>query len=181
MNLSEEEKNILIETAKKSIRSEFEEVEIVQPDFEKYPDLKKNLGAFVTLKIDNQLRGCIGYLMGYKSLFETIIEAAKQAALNDTRFLPVSVDELEDIKVEISVLSPFMPIKSYDEIVIGKHGLLLDEGGRAVLLPQVATEHNLDVPQFLNALCQKAGLYGEYWKERMLNIKVFTAEVFGED
>ncbi len=101
--------------------------------------------------------------------------------LNDTRFLPVSIDELEDFKVEISVLSPFMPIKSYDEIVIGKSWILLDEGGRAVLLPQVATEHNFDVSQFLKALCQKAGLYGEYWKERMLNIKVFTADVFGED
>jgi len=78
-------------------------------------------------------------------------------------------------------LSKFEPIKSYDEIEVGKHGLLLDEGGRAVLLPQVAAENNFTREQFLTALCHKAGLYGEYWKEKMLKIKVFTATVFSED
>jgi len=86
------------------------------------------------------------------------------------------------VKIEISVLSTFDPIESYEEIEVGKHGLLLEEGGRAVLLPQVATEQNYNRSQFLTALCHKAGLYGDYWKERMLNIKVFTANVFsGEE
>ncbi|MGB5893163.1 MAG: AMMECR1 domain-containing protein, partial [Ignavibacteriaceae bacterium] len=89
-------------------------------------------------------------------------------------------EEFDKIKIEISVLSPFELIKSYDEIELGKHGRLLDEGGRGVLLPQVATENNFTREQFLTSLCHKAGLYGEYWKERMLKIKVFTAIVFSE-
>lgn len=181
MEISDEEKKILINAARNSIKSEFNLAMAVQHDLEKFSTLKKNLGAFVTLKINDQLRGCIGYLLGQRTLFETVVEAAKQAAFNDPRFEPVSADELDDIKVEISVLSPFTPIKSYDEIIIGKHGLLLDEGGRAVLLPQVATENNFNIPEFLTALCHKAGLYGEYWKERLLNVKTFTADVFGED
>ncbi len=83
--------------------------------------------------------------------------------------------------IEISILSEFVPIKSYDEIVIGKHGLYLDEGGGGLLLPQVATEHNLNRDQFLSAVCNKTGFYSEFWKERMLKIKVFTAEVFSEE
>ncbi len=84
------------------------------------------------------------------------------------------------IKIEISVLSLFEPINSYDEIELGKHGLLMEEGGRAVLLPQVATENNYTREQFLTALCHKAGLYGEYWKETKLKLKVFTATIFSE-
>ena len=93
----------------------------------------------------------------------------------------LSHEEFDKITIEISVLSPFDPIESYDDIEVGKHGLLLDEGGRAVLLPQVATENNFTREEFLSALCRKAGLYSEYWKERILKIKVFTATVFSEE
>ena len=88
---------------------------------------------------------------------------------------------MDKVTIEISVLSPFEPIKGYDEIELGKHGLLLEEGGRAVLLPQVATEQNFTRGEFLSALCRKAGLYNHYWKERQLKIKVFTALVFSEE
>jgi len=110
-----------------------------------------------------------------------VVEAAGQSAFSDPRFPQLTKEELEKVKIEISVLSHFTAIESYDEIEVGKHGLLLDEGGRAVLLPQVATEHNYDRAQFLTSLCHKAGLYGEYWKERVLKLKVFTALVFGEE
>ncbi len=181
MELSNDEKKLLLKVARESIRKEFEEIKIHDVNYSAYPKLKMELGAFVTLKIKNELRGCIGYIIGQKPLYETIIETAKQAAFGDPRFMPLNREEFEKIDIEISVLSPFEPIKSYDEIEVGKHGLLLDEGGRAVLLPQVATEQNYNRSEFLTALCHKAGLYGNYWKERMLKIKVFTALVFGED
>jgi hypothetical protein len=181
MELLREEKQILLKAARESILAEFSEGEVVKVDYKAYPKLKMELGAFVTLKINNELRGCIGYIIAQKPLFETVVEAAKHSAFGDPRFSELSRDEVEEITIEISVLSPFEPIKSYDEIEVGKHGLLLDEGGRAVLLPQVATEQNYNRAQFLTALCHKAGLYGNYWKERMLNIKVFTALVFSEE
>lgn len=181
MELSNEEKKLLLGVARESIHKEFEDVKIPDVNYAAYPKLKMELGAFVTLKIKNDLRGCIGYIIGQKPLYETIIDAAQQAAFGDPRFMPLQKEEFKKIEIEISVLSPFESIKKYDEIEVGKHGLLLDEGGRAVLLPQVATEQNYNRSEFLTALCHKAGLYGDYWKERMLKIKTFTALVFGEE
>lgn len=181
MELSNDEKDLLLNAARKSISSKFDSTELPKFDPAVYPKLNETLGAFVTLKINNDLRGCIGYIIGQKPLFDTVVEAAKQSAFSDPRFPQLTKKELEKVQIEISVLSHFTPIESYDEIEVGKHGLLLDEGGRAVLLPQVATEHNYDRSQFLTSLCHKAGLYGEYWKERVLKLKVFTALVFSED
>ena len=181
MELSKKEKEILLKAARGSILAEFSETKVTKADYKTYPKLKMELGAFVTLKINDELRGCIGYIIAQKALFETVVDAAKHAAFNDPRFPGLSRGELDKVMIEISVLSPFEAIKSYDDIEVGKHGLLLDEGGRAVLLPQVATEQNFNREEFLTALCHKAGLYGNYWKERMLNIKVFTALVFSEE
>ncbi len=180
MNISQEEKEILLKAARQSIGSLFDGKEPDQPDYKKYPLLKEKHGAFVTLTINHQLRGCIGYLTGREPLFDTVCSAAIHAAVNDPRFSPLKKSELDLIRIEISILSEFVPIKSYDEIIIGKHGLYLDEGGGGLLLPQVATEHKMNREQFLSALCNKAGFYSEYWKERMLKIKVFTAEIFSE-
>ena len=180
MNISEEEKNVLLSAARQSIGSLYDGKEPDQPDFEKYPLLKEKYGAFVTLTINHELRGCIGYIIGRNPLFDTVCSAAMHAAVNDPRFSPLKRSELEQVSIEISILSEFIPIDNYDEIVIGKHGLYLDEGGGGLLLPQVATEHNMNREQFLSALCNKAGLYGDYWKERMLKIKVFTAVIFSE-
>lgn len=181
MNLSQEEKNILLKAARQSIGSLFDGKEPEHPDYKKYPLLKEKLGAFVTLTINHQLRGCIGYIIGHEPLFDTICSASIHAAVNDPRFSALKKPELEKIHIEISILSEFVPIKSYDEIIIGKHGLYLDEGGGGLLLPQVATEHKMNREQFLTAICHKSGLFGEYWNERMLKIKVFTAEIFSEE
>lgn len=180
MNVSTEEKDILLKAARLSIGSLFDGEEPKQPDYIKYPLLKEKLGAFVTLTINHQLRGCIGYIIGREPLFETICSAAIHAAVSDPRFSSLKKIEFEKIRIEISILSEFVPITSYDEIIIGKHGLYLDEGGGGLLLPQVATEHKMNREQFLSALCNKAGYYSEYWKERTLKIKVFTAEIFSE-
>jgi uncharacterized protein len=181
MNISSEEKNILLNAAQKSIASLFDGKEPEQPDYKKHPLLKKKLGAFVTLTINKELRGCIGYIIGREPLFDTICSAAVHAAVNDPRFSALKKSEFDKIKIEISILSEFATIKTYDDIIIGKHGLYLDEGGGGLLLPQVATEHKLDRDEFLSALCNKAGFYKDFWKERMLKIEVFTAEIFSEE
>jgi len=181
MNISQEEKDILLKAARQSVGSLFDGKEPDQPDYKKYPLLKEKLGTFVTLTINHQLRGCIGYIIGHEPLFNTICSAAIHAAVNDPRFSALKKIEFEKIHIEISILSEFIPIKSYDEIIIGKHGLYLDEGGGGLLLPQVATEHKMNREQFLTAICHKSGLYGEYWKERTLKIKVFSAEMFSEE
>jgi AmmeMemoRadiSam system protein A len=181
MELTNDEKELLLKSARQSILSAFGESEKPSINYSAYPVLKQKMGAFVTIKIDEELRGCIGYIVAIRPLFETVCEMAQSAAFNDPRFERLSREEFDKITIEISVLSPFEPIESYDEIEVGKHGLLLDEGGRAVLLPQVATENNFTREEFLSALCRKAGLYSEYWKERILKIKVFTATVFSEE
>lgn len=180
MNVSQEEKIILLKAARQSISSLFDGKDPEHPDYKKFPLLKEKLGAFVTLTINHELRGCIGYIIGREPLFDTICSAAIHAAVNDPRFSTLKKSELEKIHIEISILSEFVPIKSYDEIIIGKHGLYLDEGSGGLLLPQVATEHKMNREQFLAALCNKSGFYSEFWKERMLKIKIFTADIFSE-
>ncbi|HEY6437715.1 MAG TPA: AmmeMemoRadiSam system protein A, partial [Ignavibacteriaceae bacterium] len=122
MELSTEEKKILLKVARQSILLEFGESDVTKIDFKAFPKLKMELGAFVTLKIDEELRGCIGYIITHKPLSETIVEAAKHSAFNDPRFSELSIDELDKVTIEISVLSKFETIKSYDEIEVGKHG-----------------------------------------------------------
>lgn len=149
---------------------------------EKYAVLNEHLGAFVTLTELGELRGCVGYIFSEDDLIKTIYNAARQAAFHDTRFSPLRQYEVEVIQIEISVLSEPFKMKSYDEIELGKHGLILnDAGGRALLLPQVPVEHELNRDEFLNALCQKAGIKSSLWKERLLNIDMFTADVFSEE
>jgi len=165
MELTNDEKEILLKAARQSILFAFGEGEKPEINYTAYPLLKQKMGAFVTLKIDEELRGCIGYIIAMKALFDTVCETAQAAAFNDPRFKELTREEFDKIKIEISVLSLFEPIKSYDEIELGKHG---------------ATENNYTREQFLTALCHKAGLYGEYWKETRLKLKVFTATIFSE-
>jgi len=180
MNISQEEKNILLKAARQSIGSLFDGKEPDQPDYKKFPILKEKLGAFVTLTINHELRGCIGFIIGREPLFDTICSAAIHAAVNDPRFSALKKSEFDKIKIEISILSEFIAITNYDEIIIGTHGLYLDEGSGGLLLPQVATEHKMNREQFLSAICNKSGFYSEFWKERMLKLRVFTAEIFSE-
>jgi uncharacterized protein len=181
MDISEDARLILLKAARESISSVFGDADIPKPDYDKYPELKDHKGAFVTLTINGELRGCIGYIIAQQPLFDVVCEAAKQAAFSDPRFSSLKEKELDSIQIEISVLSNFTPINSYNDIEVGRHGLLLEEGGRGLLLPQVAVEHKMNREEFLSAVCRKAGLYSEYWKERQLDIKVFTAEIFAEE
>lgn len=181
MELSKNEKGILLLSAREAIRKLFEDKPLPRVDYSYYPNLAVKTGAFVTIKTDGQLRGCVGYIASDITLFETVCDAAQQAAVNDNRFYPLTYEELPYISLEISVLSPPVKVKNYDEIIIGKHGLILeDEGTKALLLPQVAVENNYTTEQFLAALCEKAGLDPYLWESKFLNINVFTATVFSE-
>jgi uncharacterized protein len=182
MELSLKEKEILLLAARESIKSLFEKADIPAVNYKVYPNLKLKAGAFVTLKIKDELRGCIGYITSDQPLFDTVCEAAKHAAIQDPRFPPLTQKEFGIIDIEISVLSPMKKIIDYTEIIIGKHGLLVEEGyRRGLLLPQVATENNYTVNQFLTSICMKAGLSSDLWQRQKINLKVFTALVFNEE
>lgn len=182
MELTGPEKRILLSAARESIKSIFEDTSVQSPNYNMHPDLKLNAGAFVTLRINSELKGCIGYIISKTPLFETVCEAAKQAAFNDPRFFPLEEEELPKVNIEISVLSIPVPINSYEEIIIGKHGLILEEDGhRGLLLPQVASENNFTREQFLTAICEKAMVFPELWKDKKLKINIFTAAVFSEE
>ena len=137
-------------------------------------------GAFVTIKVDEELRGCIGFPLPYKPLAETIIDVAIAAATEDYRFESLSLDELADAKFEISVLSRPEPIGDAKTVEVGKHGIIISKGfHKGLLLPQVPLEYNWDLETYLRHGCLKAGLDEDEWK-RGVQIEVFTAQVFSE-
>ena len=182
MNISIEEKKMLLKIARNSIASIFDNSFKIVADYEKHPILNSQKGAFVTLTKNHDLRGCIGYIVSNRPLFETIQDAAKQAAIGDPRFSELQALELKQIKIEISILSEPFPMQNYDEIIIGTHGLILSEHGRrGLLLPQVPIEHRMNKEEYLSSLCEKAGFYSNFWKEKTLNIEMFTADVFSEE
>jgi AmmeMemoRadiSam system protein A len=147
------------------------------------PENKKFLekrGAFVTLKVDGHLRGCIGYPLPYKPLYETIIDMAIAAATQDYRFSPLIPEELPRTLIEISVLSLPEPIKDIKDIEVGKHGIIVSKGlNRGLLLPQVPLEYDWDLETYLRHGCLKAGLDEDEWKKG-IDIEVFQAQVFSE-
>ena len=139
-------------------------------------------GVFVTIKRRGELRGCLGTLQCHRGLAGEIIRCAADAATEDPRFPPVSVDELAELEVEVSVLGPLAPIDPHDPnaFVIGRHGLVAERGfRRGLLLPQVATEWGWTAEQFLRQTCLKAGLEPDAW-QRDARISRFEAEVIGE-
>ncbi len=142
--------------------------------------LNEKRGAFVTLKQNGQLKGCIGYPIPEKPLVDTVIQAAAMAASNDPRFQPLTIEELPEIAIEISVLSLPTRIQDPKEVEVGKHGIIISQGPfRGLLLPQVPVEWNWDRETFLRHGCLKAGLEENAWQHGA-QIEVFTADVFTE-
>jgi len=183
VSLTEEEKQILLQIARESIEGYLIDKKI--PEFENIlPNLSQPQGAFVTLRRNHELRGCIGRIIEEKKpLYQVVSQMAVAAAVDDNRFLSVSLDEMQDIDIEISVLSPLKKIKNpIKEIEIGKHGVIVQKGSHSgVFLPQVATENNWGLEEFMSQLCQqKAGLSKDAWKTGEVDIYVFSAEVFNE-
>lgn len=147
------------------------------------PVLNEPMGAFVTLHERGQLRGCIGNMIGRGPLCRTVADMAVEAATGDPRFPKgTAADEMDKIDIEISVLSPLKRVKSYEEVKIPGHGVLVRRGfSSGVYLPQVATETGWNREEFLTSLCgQKAGMPPDAWKDPSTEIYVFSAEVFGE-
>jgi len=139
-------------------------------------------GVFVTLKKLGRLRGCMGTLDPSQPLVEAVRHAAQTAALNDPRFPPVTLAELPELSVEVSILSEPWPMRTLDDLQIGTHGIIVRKGlQRGLFLPQVAREHGLDKTTFLSRCCaEKAGLAPDAWRDPDTEVMLFTAEIFSE-
>lgn len=186
-NLKEKEGKLLINLARKSIRTYFEskEPEVIPNEL---PDsLKEKKGVFVTLRKNGKLRGCVGYTHSDKKLYKAVILSARSSAFSDPRFIPLQENELDEIKIEVSVLSEPKLLagkpKEYPEkIKIGEHGLIVKKGAASgLLLPQVATQFGWGSKTFLIQTCIKAGLSGLAWKDKDTKVYKFTAQAFSEE
>ncbi len=154
--------------------------EYIEPREEK--TLNQRNGCFVTIKQNQQLRGCIGNFQSELPLFKEVAQMAQASASKDPRFYPLKEEDLTNFNLEISVLSPLRKVESIEEIEVGTHGIYIEKSFyRGVLLPQVATEHNWDRQTFLKQTCIKAGLPTDAWEAEDADIYVFSAQVFGED
>jgi AmmeMemoRadiSam system protein A len=177
--LSEEDRRALLSLARQAI------VETVcRQRFPDLPPVSGRLaqpgGAFVTLRSDGRVRGCIGRTDAPQDLAETVLQCAITAASQDTRFKPLCPEEVARLEIEISVISEPRPVRP-EEIELGTHGIIAVRGGsRGLLLPQVATERNWSTTQFLEAACRKAKLTPDAWRDRDTNLLAFTAEVFSD-
>ncbi|HUI30202.1 MAG TPA: AmmeMemoRadiSam system protein B [Candidatus Acidoferrales bacterium] len=176
--LSPSDKKELLNYARKTLEQYFSTATVPLPRGLN-PLLKVKRGAFVTLTEHGDLRGCIGQMRGDRPLSTTVGSMALQAAFNDTRFNPLTEQELPQVEIEISVLTPLTQVKNADEIVLGRDGVIVRKGDRqAVFLPQVATETGWSKEVFLDQLCLKAGLEAGDWKDAELF--TFQADVFSE-
>jgi MEMO1 family protein len=178
--LNKKEQKILLMIARKTMDEYITKGNI--PEFQiKEGKLLEKRGAFVTLTKKGELRGCIGYIMAVEQLYKAVSGMAIAASSRDPRFQRVSSNELRDVHIEISVLSPLKLINSPDEVETGKHGLYISKGNYSgLLLPQVAVEQGWNREEFLKQTCRKAGLPTNAWKEKGTNIHTFTAQIFSE-
>jgi len=181
--LGEEDRRLLLRLARRTLEIRLEKgrmPEVEDLGIEITEAMRRPRAAFVTLHREGRLRGCIGGLHATRPLFREVMARAVQAALEDGRFEPVEAKELPELHLEISVLTPPRPVASPAEIVLGRHGIILEKDGRsAVYLPQVAPEQGWGLEETLDHLSEKAGLPPGAWREGA-SFRVFEAEVFGE-
>jgi len=180
-SLTGREKDALMKIARTSVETAVRDRKMYLVGSTGFPRLEEARGAFVTLKEHGELRGCIGYITPMKSLAETVRDVAAYAALEDTRFTPVTAQELPLLEYEISVMSPLRRVLDIKEIKVGKDGLIMKKGDiEGILLPQVPVEEHWDRDTFIEQTCLKAGLPRSAWKDDDTDIFMFTALVFGE-
>lgn len=179
---SPEERTLLLKLAHESIFSALQHREIsLDPPTPHFAELR---GAFTSLYLrresrEEELRGCVGYVLPACSVYRAVAETARAAAFDDIRFPPVTLEEVQGLAIELSILSPPQPIQP-ETIEVGRHGLLISwHGHRGLLLPQVPVEHKWERTTFLEQTCRKAGLPTDAWKQGA-TIEAFTAEIFGE-
>jgi len=178
--LSDKEAVALLQIARDAITNL-----VNQQDYAPAPREEKALnersGCFVTIKRNGQLRGCIGNFQSQIPLFRGVAEMAVAAASKDPRFTPLQAAELDDLELEISVLSPLQKIDDIEMIEVGTHGIYLERNfSRGVLLPQVATEYGWDRLTFIRQTCNKAGLPADAWQDSDIEIYIFSAQIINE-
>jgi hypothetical protein len=182
-SLTEDDKKELLKLARGTLTAFLEKGKRPSPEelgVAITPGMEQVMGAFVTLTKNGDLRGCIGEIEPRRALYKAVMDHAVNAGVHDPRFPEVIASELPSLKFEISALTPPVPVASYNDIVIGKHGMVLAKGSRrAVFLPQVAPEQGWDLAQTLTHLSMKAGLSADAWKEGA-SYTVFEAIVFHE-
>jgi len=180
--LDEKQQKVLLDIARKTIEEYIRSRKVPEFNVED-PLLKEKRGVFVTLHRRGLLRGCIGYIMPLEELYKAVSKMAIESSTGDPRFPPVRPEELDEIEIELSVLTVPEKIKSVDEIELGKHGVIVKKGYRqGVFLPQVATETGWSKEEFLNRLCyDKANLAEDAWKDKDTEIYTFSAQVFKEE
>ena len=179
--LSSEDKRALLKIAREVIEHELLGKKS-GPVVPTNPSLLARKAVFVTLLKEKGLRGCIGRIEPQQPLFQTVSQMAQAAAFDDVRFLPLTVSELSQIVIEISVLSAFEPLTDVNALQIGRHGLLIRRGSSSgLLLPQVASQNRWSAEAFLNHTCLKAGIPVDAWQKPGTELFTFSAEVFSEE
>lgn len=175
-NFSEKEQKELLKIAREAIENYLKTGKVAK--LEVTDKFKEKRAVFVTLRNNEELRGCIGHLEAYKPLVEAVAEMTIAAAVDDNRFLPVTLGELPQIKIEISVLSPMQKISNVSEIKLGEHGVMIKQGFHGgTFLPEVAEHFNYNLEEFLNSLCvHKAGLPPDAWRDPKTEIYIFTTQ-----
>ena len=179
--LKETEKAELLNVARDAITQYVKNGTIIRLPNNVSEGLREKRGAFVTLKKQGVLRGCIGTFFAHDDLIHTVAEMARSAATADPRFDPVVPEEIDELTIEISALTPLTEIDDPSVIEVGRHGIYLTRGlNRGVLLPQVAVEYGWDREQFLDETCWKAGMDKGCWHDPRTRIEIFEAEIFSE-
>ncbi|PJA20493.1 MAG: TIGR00296 family protein [Candidatus Diapherotrites archaeon CG_4_10_14_0_2_um_filter_31_5] len=186
MAFSLKEGTKLIELARKSIKYFFATETIMKDNHQE--KFSEKQGVFVSLHDEfRELRGCIGFPFPVMPLWNAVIDTSVSAAFKDPRFNPLKIEELDKVKLEISVLSVPEEIKEKKELIlkkikIGENGLIIKmHGNSGLLLPQVATEWKYNSKEFLEQTCVKAGLDKQDWKKKECKILKFQAQIFKEE
>jgi AmmeMemoRadiSam system protein A len=178
IEISAENRRQLLAVAREIVTAKIEGREANIP---KIDGLDFNNSCFVSLRLNNRLRGCIGNFRTDINIVNNIASMAYESAFNDPRFHSLTPEELKDVRFEISVLSHMIPINSVEEVEVGRDGLYIVKGyNKGVLLPQVATDHKWDKYEFISQTCLKAGLKKHAWEYEKIELYRFEAIVFGE-
>jgi AmmeMemoRadiSam system protein A len=178
--LTSAERLLLLDLARRAVLARAEGRPGPEPP--RSPRLLERQGAFVTLRVRGDLRGCIGIVEPIRPLAETVAHCASAAAAEDPRFPPLGAEEAREVVIEITALAPPVPVGSLGQIEIGRHGLVASRGSRrGVLLPQVAVEQEWDVPIFVAETLRKAGLPPDALERGGATLEAFEAEVFSEE
>ena len=191
MDISDKNGEFLVRLAREAIEKHVNEKLIIEPPNDVYPEFYQKMGVFVTLNAQTQsgleLRGCMGHPLPEKPLVEALIDSAISAAVSDPRFKEVTPDELDNLVVEISVLTPpkrievDSPEEYRNQIKVGEDGLIVRwQYGSGLLLPQVPVEQGWELDDFLSHSCLKAGAAPDFWVSPEADIYKFKAIVFDE-